>query len=248
MVRLILLEAVRVRLFWVAAAGMLLVLGLERFLGQVALIEAGGVEAAVAAALVRFAAAFMVVVFVATSMVRESADKVTELLLAQPMSRAAYYRAKLAGYVLVAVLAGLLLSLPLALAAPGAGLAYWTLSLMMELAIVAAASLFCVLSLNQVMPAVAAAGGFYLLARSMGTLQLLADAALAGQPSPGDKALDGVVHVIALLLPGLDRMTESAWFTAPPSAQQFALLVVQTAVYLVLLAAASLFDLYRRNS
>jgi ABC-type transport system involved in multi-copper enzyme maturation permease subunit len=247
-IRLTFLEAVRVRLFWVVAFAMAAALGLERFLGHVALIEADAIEASVAAAVLRLAAAFIVMVFVITSMVREAADKVTELLLSQPVSRGAYYGSKLAGYVLVAVVVGICFAVPLSFALPGVGLASWAVSLIMELCIVAAASLFCVLSVTQVAPALAAAAGFYLLARSMATLELMAQA--AGSPSSptlADRTLNGLVELIALLLPSLDRMASGAWFTQPPALAQLGALALQTAVYVALLAAASLFDLYRKN-
>src|SRR4051812_16060622 len=118
-VRLTLLEAVRARLPWVVGFSILIAVGLERFLGQVALIESRDIQAAVAAAGIRFTAAFIVIVFVVTSMVRESGDKVTELLLSQPISRSSYYWSKLAAYCLLAALVGAALALPLLLAAPG---------------------------------------------------------------------------------------------------------------------------------
>ena len=245
-IRLTLLEALRVRLAWIVAAAILLALGLAAFLDQVALIESRAIQAAVVAATVRFIAAFIVIIFDVTSMVRESSDKVTELLLSQPISRAAYYWAKLAGYVALAVVVGLALSLPLAFTLPGLGLACWVLSLLLELALVAAASLFFVLSLNQVAPAIAAAGGFYLLSRVMDTLQLIAGAQTHSS-SLADRTVDGLVSALALLLPSLGRMTNAAWIAQPPPAALLGSLAGQALIYMGLLAGAALFDLYRKN-
>jgi len=56
------------------------------------------------------------------------------------------------------------------------------------------------------------------------------------------------VELIALLLPSLDRMTQSTWLLeSAPGASTLGPIVGQTAIYLVLIGAAALFDLYRKN-
>jgi hypothetical protein len=60
--------------------------------------------------------------------------------------------------------------------------------------------------------------------------------------------VNAIVGLIALLLPGLDRMTQTAWLLeSAPSASTLAAIVGETAIYLVLIGAAALFDLYRKN-
>ena len=70
---------------------------LAAFLSQVALTEARELQAAVAGALLRAAAAFLVAAHVVASVGRESNDKGLELALALPISRSAWYLGKLAG-------------------------------------------------------------------------------------------------------------------------------------------------------
>jgi ABC-type Na+ efflux pump permease subunit len=245
--RAVLLEAVRNRLLWLAAAVFAVAFGLAQFLNQVAIAESREIQAALLAALLRVAAVFIVVTFVITSMVRESSDKVTELMLSLPAPRATYFFGKFAGYAAVASILGLLCALPLALFAHPGGLAVWTVSLLCELLIVTAMSLFCVLSLTQVVPAFAAVAGFYMLSRSMAAMQIIAGAALQ-EPTLTDRVVNAIVGLIALLLPGLDRMTQTAWLLeSAPSASTLAAIVGETAIYLVLIGAAALFDLYRKN-
>ena len=59
--------------------------------------------------------------------------------------------------------------------------------------------------------------------------------------------LSAIVGSIALLLPSVDGMTQTAWLTGGgfgnPATQVFG----QTAIYLVLICSAALFDLYRKN-
>ncbi len=180
-------------------------------------------------------------------MVRESSDKVNELLLSLPAPRSIYFFGKFAGYAAVAVILALLCALPLALFTDPGGLAIWVVSLVCELLIVTAMSLFCVLTLTQVVPAFAAVAGFYLLSRSMAAMQIIASAALQ-EPTLTDRVVNAIVELIALLLPALDRMTQTTWLLASPSgASALGPIVGETAIYLVLIGAAALFDLYRKN-
>jgi ABC-type transport system involved in multi-copper enzyme maturation permease subunit len=245
--RTTLLEAVRNRLLWLTAVVVVIALGLAQFLNQVAITETRDIQTALLAAPLRVAAVFLVAVFVITSMVRESSDKVTELLLSLPMPRSTYFLGKFVGYASVAVILALLCALPLSLLARPAGLALWTGSLVCELLIVTAVSLFCVLTLAQVVPALAAVAGFYLLSRSMAAMQIIAGASLY-EPTFADRSVNVIVDVIAVLLPSLDNMTQTAWLLGPSTGANPLIAVCgQTAIYLVLICSAALFDLYRKN-
>src|SRR5712691_1401348 len=243
----ILLEAVRNRLLWLAVVVVLVALGLAQFLNQVAITESRAIQTALLAAMLRVAVVFIVAAFVITSMVRESSDKVTELMMSLPAPRATYFFGKFAGYAAVALILALLCALPLALFAHPGGLAIWVASLVCELLIVTAMSLFCVLSLTQVVPAFAAVAGFYLLSRSMAAMQIIAGTALQ-EPTLTDRVVNAIVELIALLLPALDRMTQTTWLLESSSgASALGPIVGETAIYLVLIGAAALFDLYRKN-
>ena len=245
--RAALLEAVRNRLLWLAVVVVVIAFGLAQFLNQVAITESREIQTALLAAALRVAAVFMVAVFVITSMVRESSDKVTELLLSLPVPRSAYFFGKFAGYAMLVSILAVLSALPLAPFANFQGLVLWTVSLVCELLIVTAMSLFCVLSFAQVVPAFAVVAGFYLLSRSMAAMQIIAGAPLQ-DPTLTDRVVNAVVNLIALLLPALDAMTQTTWLLASaPSVSTFGSVVGQTALYLVLICSAALFDLYRRN-
>lgn len=244
--KITLLEAVGNRLLWLAVAVIVIAFGLAQFLNQVAITETREIQIALLAAALRVAAVFILAVFVITSMVRESSDKVTELLLSLPAPRSHYYFGKFAGYAAVAAILALLCALPLVPFAKPLGLALWTVSLVCELLIVAAISLFCVLSLAQVVPAFAAVGGFYLLSRSMSAMQTIASASLVEQTFT-DRLVSGVVELIALLLPSLDKMTQTSWLLGGAFENAFVAVFGQTAIYLVLICSAGLFDLYRKN-
>src|SRR6195256_441306 len=245
--RATLLEAFRNRLLWVAIAVVVIAFGLAQFLNQVAITESREIQTALLAAPMRVAGVFIRAVFVITSMVRELSDKVTELLLSLPAPRSAYFFGKLSGYALVATILALLSALPLVPFANSQGLAFWTVSLVCELLIVAAMSLFCVLSFAQVVPAFAAVAGFYLLSRSMAAMQIIASAPLQ-DTTLTDRVVNAVVDLIGLLLPALDDMTQTTWLLGPaPGASALGSVIGQTALYLVLICSAALFDLHRKN-
>src|SRR6185436_2828794 len=169
--RLVLAEARRGGLPWLAAGSLALALLLAAFLSQVALTEARNLQLAVIAALLRACAVFLVAVQVSTSVMREVNDKGLELMLSLPLSRASHYLGRLAGFALMAL--ALVFALPLLVWATPAAVALWAISLALEGALVAAAALFFAMTLAQPVPAIAATAGLYLLARSMAAIQAI---------------------------------------------------------------------------
>jgi ABC-type transport system involved in multi-copper enzyme maturation permease subunit len=245
--RATLLEAARSRMLWLVAILCLLCLGLAGFIQQVAIIEAPQIQATVLAAILRAAAAFLTAAFVTMSVVREYNDKVFELMLAQPWPRGVYLAGKFVGFSTAAVALAVIVSLPLLPFVPLDRLGVWTMSLGCELIIVAAMSLFCVITLAHIVPALATVLGFYVLARSIAAMQVIA----AGSETSGtwaERAADWVIRGIALVLPRLDLMTRSDWLVAAmPAPAVLAGVIGQAVIYAVLLMAAAQFDLHRQN-
>lgn len=245
--RYTLLEAVRNRLAWLFVLVACAAVGLSGFLSELALTESRAVQAALLAALLRIAAVFLVSTFVVTSMVREANDKGLELLLALPMPRSTYLLGKLCGFGALALLPALLFGALCLFFAPLGQVTLWSVSLLCELWIVAAFALLCVLGLGQVMPALAACAGFYLLARSIGSLQLVA-AGGHGVHSWQQQAMATGIDVLAFLLPRLDAYTRTDWLLYHGGDLAALLAVVgQSAVYIALLSSAALFDFYRKS-
>lgn len=241
------LEAVRNRLLWLfvlAAAAALAGAGL---LDRLALTESREIQLALLAAGLRLTAVGLTAAFVITSMAREAQDKGAELLLALALPRAAYLLGKLAGFGALALLPALLYGALAALLAPAAQSALWGASLLCELWIVAAFALLCALSFSQAVPALAACAGFYLLARAIGGLQLAAHAPYGGS-TPLHGALVHGIDLLASLLPALDGFTRTEWLLyASGTPAALAAIAAQSALYVALLGAAGLFDLYRKN-
>src|SRR5688500_3424453 len=180
--RLVLLEARRGGLPWLALTAVALSVCLAAFLSQVALTESLALQAAIVAGVLRASAVFLVAAHVAGSVLREMNDKGLELMLSLPLTRSAQYLGRLAGFAACGGLLAVLLALPLLLWASPAAVSAWAVSLALEVALVAAVSLFFAMSLGQLVPAIAATTGLYLLARSMASIQAIANSPLA-EPS-----------------------------------------------------------------
>lgn len=246
--RLVLLEARRGGLPWLALAAVALSLCLAVFLSQVALTESLALQAAIVAGVLRGCAVFLVAAHVAGSVLREINDKGLELMLSLPLTRSAHYVGRLGGFAAVGAALAALFALPLLLWAPPPAVAAWALSLALETALVAAAALFFAMSLSQPVPAIAATAGFYLLGRVMGTIQ-----SIAAGPLTEDSAAQAVARwsldAIALLFPRLDAVTRTEWLLyGAPAPAAYASALGGLVLYGALLAAAGLVDFHRKSA
>jgi hypothetical protein len=245
--RTVFLEARRSGLPWLGLASIVAAVVLAAFLAQVALTESLLLQTALAAALLRACGVFLVALAVASSTAREVADKGLEFMLSLPLSRGTQYLGRWLGHAWSAVLVSIAFSLPLLLWSPAAAVAYWGMSLALELALVAALTLFFSMAFGQLLPAVAASAGFYLLARALSTIQAIASAPLV-ETDWAQRAAQSVIDVIAFVLPRLDAVTRTDWllYGAPPAGAYLAALG-GLVLYTLLLLAAGLVDLLRRN-
>jgi len=246
--RLVLVEARRGGLPWLAAGSLALAVLLAAFLSQVALTEARALQLAVVAALLRACAVFLIAVQVSASVMREVDDKGLELMLSLPLARSSHYLGRLAGFSVVAMALAFLFALPLLVWASPGVVALWAISLALEGSLVAAAALFFAMTLAQPVPAIAATAGLYLLARSMAAIQAIASGPLM-EPSLANQVARFGLEAVALLLPRLDAVTSSDWLLyGAPGAAEFAATMGTLLVYTALLASAGLFDFYRRSA
>jgi ABC-type transport system involved in multi-copper enzyme maturation permease subunit len=242
------LEALRTRLLWVVFFVVIASIGLAEFISQVAITESQQIQSAIVGAILRMVAVLILSLFVITSMVREFNDKGFELVLSLPIPRAGYYFGKFLGYSLVALLIALLFSFPLLIYVPSDQVAMWGLSLFLELLIIAALSLLCLFTFNHVTIAFICVLAFYLLSRSIGAIQLIGHGPLAETHKLSQQVINFIVDTIAYILPALNRFTSTEWLVYH-SATMTDLFVVlgQSMIYLLVLSAAALFDLYRKD-
>ena len=245
--KLVLIEARRGALPWLAAAALLISLALAAFVSQVALTESRALQLAIVAALGRACAVFLIAAHVATSLLREMNDKGLELMLSLPLPRSTQYLGRLAGFAACGAALAALFAAPLFAWATPAAVALWAVSLALECAVVAAAALFFAVSLGQLVAALAATAGLYLLARSIAGIQAIAASPLAEESMTHEIARWGVEGV-ALLLPRLDAVTRTDWLVyGAPEPRAYLQGLAGLLIYGALLTAAGLFDFQRES-
>lgn len=246
--RFSLLETRRTRLPWIWAAVVAAIVAASLFVHQIAITESDRLQWTFYAAGVRLAGVLTLALYITSSMLRELNEKGLDMLLALDVPRGAYVAGKLAAFCAIALAMALLAAIPLAASRPLFVAAAWGASYACELAIVGAFALFCALSFAHLVPAALLTVGFYLLARSIDALRLMAESALLGEMTPARSLFELGLEALALLLPALGRFTATEWVAAAHvDGGVLATIALQSAIYVALLFGACLFDFERRE-
>ena len=246
--RFTLLEAARARLPRVALATIASGLVLAECAAGLALTDSQSYRLDVYAAWTRIALVACTVLFVASSVVRELADRAIDVSLARPLSRGAWFVGRLTGYCAGAALLATAAALPLAFTATPLAALVWGFSLAAELSLVAAASLSSAVALTQVPAAVLAVAGFYVLSRSIDAMVLMSTGPTVAPGAWSALVIERVVGWLALLLPPLATYTRSSWLLdASTALAALPAIVAQTVIYAMLLTAVGMFDFARRE-
>lgn len=246
--RYTLLEAVRTRLPLLVVSAILLLVSASLFAQQLAIAEGTRFQIGLYAAGARLGAVFIAGLYVLASMAREFDDKGLDVMLALDLPRAHYLLGKLAGYLAIGMLLAAAAALPLAFAAPWSAALQWAISLGLELSVVIAFALFCIVSLGHLTVAASLMAGFYLLGRSLAAVRLMSANPIAGGDTLAHQVMHWTAEGLALLMPAFDEWTRTAWVVdAPADWTHIALLAGHGALYVTLLAAAAMFDFYRKD-
>jgi hypothetical protein len=246
--RFTLLEALRTRLGVLVLVTVLVLVAASFFIEAISIAEGARFQAGFYAASARLAGVFIAAVYVLVSITRELNDKGLDVLLALDLPRSHYVLGKLAGFLAIAVLIAAAAAIPLALLANLAGALQWALSFAAELAIVVAFALFCVITFNQLTPAASFVLAFYALGRVLTAMRLMSAHPLSGADTLSHQVIQFTVEALALVMPALDAWTQTAWLVNQPAAWTTLLeLAGLSALYVALLAGATMFDFYRKN-
>ena len=245
--RYTLLEALRTRLPAIALVALALLVLAGLFVEQIAVTEGARFRTGFYAASARWVTVFIIVFHVLAAVAREFDDKVLDVLLALDLPRSHYLLGRLAGFLAIGTLLAGAACLPLVWSASAPALLQWGISLGFELAIVAALALFCIFTFNNLMPAAGFVAAFYVLARVLTAMRLMAANPIAGADTE-HHAIALVVDGLAYVLPAFDGWTQTAWLVNQPAAwTDLGAIAAQGALYVALLAGAAMFDLYRKN-
>ncbi|MEJ2061260.1 MAG: hypothetical protein P8Y64_12370 [Gammaproteobacteria bacterium] len=247
--RLVLLEARSSRLLWLAIVVVVLSLGLAGFAGSLALTDQRSIEAGLLGSVLRGAAVLLVMLFVLSGLARDFEQRFIEVGLALPVSRGAFYLGRLGGYLLVSSGLVLLLTLPLWFVAKIDMVLLWALSLLVELWLVSALAMFFGMTLRHLTSSFMATLGAYLLARVGAVLEAMAVAAASQPDATWSDHLSGrLAQGVMWFVPDLGHFARSEWLMyGDGHLGSLGYILLQGGIYLGLLIAAGMVDLYRRN-
>lgn len=246
--RVTVLEGVRTRLVGLVLAVLGVGVGLALFAGALAVTEVREIQAALLGSFLRLGAVLVTVLFVLNAQVREFNDKGLDLVFSLPMPRAGYFLGRLLGFSAIALAVAFLFALATLFVSPAFQAILWGVSLFFELLIVIALALLCLFTFSQVPPAFIMVMAVYLLARLIVTLQWVGEGPIMSKSSLFVWLINRFIDGLAFVLPALDRFTRSDWLVyANGNFEDFVFVVIQGSLYLSLLSAAALIDLYRKN-
>ena len=249
--RYTLLEAWRSRLWLLLLLGLAALFALARFAGSLSLTEHDLTELLIMAAGGRLLAVLLLSLTVVAALIREQHERMLEMVLALAVPRYRYFLGRLAGVAVMALGVALAVSALLLWWSPWPKVLLWGFSLWLELLLVGLMAMVAAFGFRQTPAALAAVAAFYLLARMIGALVLMAQHPIVRENSLTEVASAKILGALAVILPDLGRFAQTGWLTGAGSAgglgQQAWILFASAGAYLLLLSAMALIDLYRKE-
>ncbi|MEX2480815.1 MAG: hypothetical protein WD928_08140 [Gammaproteobacteria bacterium] len=243
--RFTLLEGRRSRLPWIALGLIGCAFVAAEFSAALAITDSSSFRIGVYAALVRTGLVVLLVLFVATCVVRELSDRMLDLTLARPVPRASWYLGRLSGFCAIALVLALFAAVPLLAMVEYARVLAWAVALAAELALLGAVCLTATVTLRQVVPAVLVSGAFYVLARAIDAIVLMSQGPTVVPDAWSTQVISELLALIALLMPPLDRIAATSWLLGSSALPPAGALAAEVLIFSVLVVAVGLFDLYR---
>lgn len=244
-VRLVLITALRDRLF-VSLLGLeAVVLAAALFVGDSLFFEAQASALVFAAGAARVAVVLGVTIFVGFHIERLYDTREIEAILSRTISRGGFIASYWLG--LVAVAAVFIFPVVCFLALfhmSGLGAVWWSVNLILESGIVLAFAMCVGVILERAIPTVFATAAFYALARLVSFLLGIVD---NGQIELGQLS-NPVMEAVAMVIPRLDLFCQTNWLVYGLGPQdKFFIMPLQAALYVPLLLFMATFDLRRKD-
>ncbi|HQX27811.1 MAG TPA: hypothetical protein PKX38_07735, partial [Alphaproteobacteria bacterium] len=120
----------------------------------------------------------------------------------------------------------------------------WAVSLAFENIVMVNAALFFSMILSSAATAATATAGFYILARLMGQLLGIIDS--TGKGTVIYNLMEYILQAISAVMPRLDLMAQTSWLIYGQSVEISSILL-QAAIFTILIITAALIDLVRRQ-
>lgn len=197
---------------------------------------------------VRISLVAIISIYTIHSLIREKSDKQIDIMLALDMPRQIYIFGRIAGILLILLIAVMLAALYPLLHINASVVIMWSLSLFAELSMIVSLSIFVAISISNTSASFSIVMGGYLLARNMGNILLLTESPiLQGQPVSMEW-ITFILDVLNLLLPDLWRYAQSTWLIRGEiNTGVLAVDILSAALCCLVLITASAIDLSRKN-
>jgi len=248
LIQYVLLAALRDKLVTSIFLVLIVACSLSIFMGSAAIVEKDQFSLVFAAGGVRFAGLFGLILFIVFFIRRSFEARDVEFLLSRPIGRVQFILSYAAAFSILALLVALVQLLCIYVLGPhhfGQGTILWGFSLMIENIIMVNVALFFSMFLSSAASAAMATLALYVLGRMMG--QIL------GILNTGDKAslMEGfqmAMNMVSTITPRLDLMGQTSWLLYGVEGDaNYSFLVIQGALFCILILCATLIDLIRKQ-
>lgn len=244
-IRLVIITALRDRLFVSLLALLAAAFGISVYLGAAALTEASEMTVVYAAGASRVVVVLGLIVFTAFHVERLFDTREIEAILSRAISRGRFafsYWLGLAAIAMLFIVPAAVMTMIFSFSYMGA--AAWSASVFLEALIVLAFTLFAAFTMERAIPTIFTAVGFYALARLM---SFFTGIALTGNQSGLNHIANTMITAMSYMVPRLDLAGQTRWLVYEPDIGKIlGLLAAQTAIYVPLLLSAAVFDLRRK--
>jgi hypothetical protein len=244
-IRLVLITALRDRLFVSLLALEAAVLAAAMFLGDALIVESRASAMVFAAGAARVSVVLGLTIFVAFHIERLQESREIEAILSRTISRGGFIFAYWTGLLIVAcVFVAPVAAFIAVFHISGEGALLWVTSLVLECSVVLAFALFAGIILERAIPAFFATLGFYALAR---LVSFLTGIATNGVQNGIHRVSNPAFDAIAMVIPRLDLFCQTSWLVYGPGDRSFAWVPLQAVIYVPLLLLMATVDLKRKD-
>ena len=249
-IRYVLLTATRDRLFIGLLVGIALAAYISSVLGSTAMLETAQMTLAFTAASARVIIMVGVIVFIGFHMRNAFDAREIDVLLSRPISRTTLVLSYWVGFAAVATC--LVIPTILLVAVLGSlnhtGFLLWSVSLLLESWLVVSVALFASLTIKSGVGTVLSSLAIYTLSRMMGFFLATTSSVSLFKEQKINLGTQWLMKTIALVVPRLDFYAKSNWLIyGAKSYEDLNLFLLQSAVFIPLLIAASVIDFKRKQ-
>ena len=249
-IRYVLLTATRDRLFFGLLVGVLVAAYISSVLGSTAMLETAQMSLTFTAASARVIIMIGMIVFVGFHMKNAFEAREIDVLLSRPISRTTLVLSYWLGFAVVASL--LVIPTVVMIAVIGTinktGFMLWAVSLLLESWMVVSLALFAALTIKSGVGTVLASLAMYTLSRMMGFFVMATQTASLFGKAEVTMGARWLMEGISTIIPRLDFYAKSSWLIyGAKSFDDMNLFLLQSAVFIPLLIAASVIDFKRKQ-